>query len=73
MSVIRADSDDTVGVREDVTASSRVSVTVSIVFEEDGAKLSVKEREAVVVMVARTKQVTFVNLGTGFKRVYNIG
>lgn len=68
---MRTDSDDTVDEMEDAAASSRVIVTVSIVFEEDGAKLSVKEREGVVVMVARTKPVTFVILGTGSKRVYN--
>ena len=53
---MRTDSDETEGVMEDVAASARVIVTVRIPFEEDGARLSVKEREEeVVVMIARTK------------------
>lgn len=55
-SVMRADSDETVGVMEDVATSSRVIVTVRIECEgDDGTMLSVKEREDVVVMIARTK------------------
>lgn len=51
---MRADSDGTVGVME-VAASSRVIVTVRIVLDEGVARLAVREREEVVVMVARTK------------------
>lgn len=48
---MRADSDETVGVMEDAATSSRVIVTVRIEFEEDGARLSAKEREEDVVVI----------------------